>query len=182
MPYPLFQTLRAGLTRSFSAMAAYRGYRLTLPAEPAALEILGEGVTADYFRVLGLHPVVGRTFTATDEGQRNGPAVAILNHGFWMRQFGGDRTILNRAIRLNNVSFTVVGVLAPGYSGMTPGYGPEVFVPIAAGDLLRPPRRGWSPQTSWDGEGNATCFAIARLASGVTRETGRGNARRLPAF
>ena len=170
MPYPLFQTLRAGLTRSFSAMAAYRGYRLTLPAEPAALEIRGEGVTADYFRVLGLHPLVGRTFTAADEGQRNGPAVAILNYGFWMRQFGGDRTILNRAIRLNSVSFTVVGVLAPGYSGMTPGYRPEVFVPIAAGDLLRPPRRGWSLQTSWDGEGNATCFAIARLASGVTRE------------
>ena len=166
MPYPLFQSLRAGLTSSFTAMAAFRGFRLTVSAEPSALEILGEGVTADYFRVLGLHPLVGRTFTVEEEGQPEGPALAVLNHGFWLRQFGGDRTILNRTIRLNRVPFTVVGVLAPGYPGMFPWSRPDVFVPIAMADRLRPPPRR-SPAWSWDGVSNGSYFAIARLAPGV---------------
>jgi len=169
MPYPLFQSLRDGLARAFSQMAAFRGYRLTMSAEPSALEISGEGVTADYFRVLGLHPLVGRTFTAGDEGQRDGPAIAILNHAFWMRQFGGDRSILNRTIRLNNVPFTVVGVLAPGYTGMFTWRRPDVFVPVAMGDQLRPPPAP-SAAWSWDGVANATYFTIARLAPGVAQE------------
>lgn len=169
MPYPLFQSLRDGLTSSFSAMAAFRGFRLTVSAEPSALEIVGEGVTADYFRVLGLHPLVGRTFTAVEEGQRDGPAIAILNHGFWLRQFGGDRTVLNRTIRLNNVPFTVVGVLAPGYLGMFTWSRPDVFVPVALGDQLRPPPRQ-SQAWVWDGMSNRSYFTVARLAPGVTRE------------
>ena len=169
MPYPLFQSLRDGLARAFSQMAAFRGYRLTMSAEPSALEISGEGVTADYFRVLGLHPLIGRTFDAANEGQRGGPAIAILNHGFWLRQFGGDRSILNRTIRLNNVPFTVVGVLAPGYTGMFTWRRPDVFVPVAMGDQLRPPPAP-SAAWSWDGVANATYFTIARLAPGVARE------------
>jgi predicted permease len=176
MPYPLFQSLRAGLTRSFTAMAAFRGFRLTVSAEPTALEILGEGVTADYFRVLGLHPLVGRTFTPAEEGQRDGAAIAILNHGFWLRQFGGDRAILNRTIRLNNVPFTVVGVLAPGYSGMFTWSRPDVFVPVALGDQLRPPPQV-SPAWSWDGLSNGSYFAIARLAPGVARDAAERDLR-----
>src|SRR5574339_1236033 len=118
MAYPLFQSLRAGLRQSFSAMAAYLQLRPTVPTDGSAVEILTHAVTADYFTVLGLHAAVGRTLTAADDGQRDGPAIAVLNHGFWMRQYGGDRSILNRTIRLNNATFTIVGVLAPGYSGM----------------------------------------------------------------
>ena len=138
MPYPLFQSLRAGLTGSFSAMGAFRTWQLTVSAEPSAFEIHGESVAADYFKVLGLRALLGRTLLPSDEGQRDGPAIAVLNHGFWMRQYGGDRSILNRTIRLNNVPFIVVGVLAPGYTGMIPGDRPDVFVPVAMGDQLMP--------------------------------------------
>lgn len=169
MAYPLFQSLRGELRKSLSAMAAYRPVRLTLLAEPAAVEILGHAVTGDYFKVLGLHAPVGRTLTPADDGQRDGPAIAVLNHGFWMRQFGGDRSIVNRTIRLNNVAFTVVGVLAPGYSGMTAGQSPDVFVPVAMSGVLIPSRRP-PPLYAWDGLTYSVYVAIARLAPGVTRE------------
>ena len=170
MPHPLFQSLRAGLSRPFTAMAAFRTFRLTASAEPSSVEIFGESVTGDYFRALGLRAIVGRTLGPGDEGQRDGPAIVVLNHGFWMRQYGGDRSILNRTIRLNGVPFTVVGVLAPGYSGMMAGLRPDVFVPVATGDLLRPSRRARSPLSAWDGLTNSWYYAIARLAPGVTRE------------
>ena len=169
MAYPLFQSLRAELRTSFSAMAAYRPVRLTVLAEPAAVEILGHAVTADYFKVLGLHAPVGRTLTPADDGQQDGPAIAVLNHGFWMRQYGGDQSVVNRTIRLNNVTFTVVGVLAPGYSGMMAGQSPDVFVPVAMSGRLMPSRR-LPPLNAWDGLTYSMYMAIARLAPGVTRE------------
>jgi predicted permease len=176
MTYPLFQSLSAGLTGSFSAMGAFRMLSLTVSAEPSAVEIHGESVTADYFKVLGLHPVLGRTLLGSDEGQRDSPAIAVLNHGFWMRQYGGDRLILNRTIRLNNMPFTVVGVLAPGYIGMVPRYRPDVFVPVAMGDQLLPARLR-NPLLSWDGLTNSAYFTIARLAPGVKREAAERDLR-----
>jgi predicted permease len=170
MPYPLFQSLRTALTRSFAAMAAYRDQRLTLAGEPSALDISGQLVTGDYFRALGLHAIIGRTLSSADDGQRDGPAIAVLNHGFWMRQYGGDRAIVNRTIRLNNVPFTVVGVLAPGYTGMTVGRGPDVFVPVAISDQLTPLGRALSPFYAWDSRTFAAYSAIARLAPGTTSE------------
>jgi predicted permease len=170
MPYPLFQSLRTALTRPFGAMAAYRDGRFTLADKPSALEISGQLVTGDYFRVLGLHALIGRTLSSADDGQRDGPAIAVLNHGFWMRQYGGDRSIVNRIIRLNNVPFTVVGVLEPGYSGMMVGHRPDVFVPVAMGDEGIPLVRPRSRLFGWDARTFAAYNAIARLAPGVTPE------------
>jgi len=177
MAFPLFQSLRAELRRPFSAMAACRFCNLTVSAEPSAVEILGHAVTGDYFSVLGLRPLVGRTLTPADDGQRDGPAIAVLNHGFWKQQYGGDPSIVNRTIRLNNVPFTVVGVLAPGYSGMAAGQRPDVFVPVAMGDQLMPLRRRYSPVYAWDGVTFSVYIVIARLAPGVTREAAEREVR-----
>ncbi len=176
MAYPLFQSLRAGLRQTFSAMAVYLPLPLTVPTEASAVEIRSHAVTADYFTVLGLHAFVGRTLTAADDGQRDGPAIAVLNHGFWMRQYGGDPSILNRTIRLNTVTFTVVGVLAPGFSGMTAGHPPDLFVPVAMVGQLLPWRRP-PPLNAWDGPTVSYYLAIARLAPGVTREAAERDLR-----
>jgi len=169
MDHPLFQALREGLSPMFTAMALRRPWRFTLSAQPSAFEIPGEYVNAGYFRVLGLKAMLGRTFMAADDGHRDGPAMAVLNHGFWMRQFGGDPGIVNRTIRVNNVPLTVVGVLGPGYSGMTSGQRPELFVPLAMFDhltaALAPPGR-----LAWDAPGVSMYIATARLRPGVGRE------------
>jgi hypothetical protein len=102
-----------------------------------------------------------------------------LNHGFWLRQYGGDRSILNRTIRLNNVPFSVVGVLAPGYSGMIRGYRPDVFVPVAMSDQLMPAAWNRAPSAlrAWDGLTLSLYCAVARLAPGVTREAAERDLR-----
>ena len=91
MDYPLATALRDGLADVFSAVAVRRDGRFTLAAD-TAIEVRGEFVNAGYFTVFGLRTVVGRTFTAAETAGRDGPAVVVLNHGFWMRQFGGDRS------------------------------------------------------------------------------------------
>jgi putative ABC transport system permease protein len=74
----------------------------------------GMRVSADFFRVLGVSPLLGREFSA-DEDQPGGPQVAILSHGYWQRRFGGDRSIVGRAITLDGAPYTVVGVMPSGF-------------------------------------------------------------------
>src|SRR4029077_14279130 len=67
-------------------------------------------VTADFFPLLGLQPGLGRNFTR-EEDTPNGPKAAILGHGLWQSRFGGDAEVLGRTIKLNEQSYTVVGIL-----------------------------------------------------------------------
>jgi predicted permease len=166
MPYPLFASLRDHPSRLLAGMAAHHLSLFALQAGDGALELRGEFTSGTYFRVLGLKPLLGRTFTAQDDGQQDGPAIAVLNHGFWLRQFGGDPSVIHRTITLNKVPLTIVGVLAPGYSGMRVGMTPEVFVPLAMSGLLSPKLPGG---LRWDSPGFSVLSVIARLAPGADR-------------
>jgi predicted permease len=169
MDVPLFQALRDGLSPMFTAMALRRPWRFTLSAEPSAIEITGEYVNAAYFRVLGLKALVGRTFVPPDDGQKDGPAIAVLNHGFWMRQFGGDPGVVNRTIRINNVPVTVVGVLGPGYTGMISGQRPELFLPLPLVERLATFNGPASARLAWDAPGVSLYIAVGRLRPEVER-------------
>ena len=108
-------------SRSFDAMAVTRPWQpvLTGQTEPERLD--GQRVSAGYFQVLGVSPALGRDF-ATAEDQINGPAVVIISEGLWRRRFGADPRILERPITLNGNSYTVVGVMPPGFENvMAPG-------------------------------------------------------------
>jgi putative ABC transport system permease protein len=108
-------------SRSFDAMAVTRPWQpvLTGQTEPERLD--GQRVSAGYFQVLGVSPALGRDF-ATAEDQVHGPAVVIISDGLWRRRFGADPRILERPITLNGNSYTVVGVMPPGFENvMAPG-------------------------------------------------------------
>lgn len=97
-------------SRSFERMAAYRdeNFNLTGMANPERLR--GRMTSATIFPVLGVNPVLGRTFTA-DEDRRGGTPVVILTTSFWKRRFGADPSILGTNLPLNGRLFTVVGVV-----------------------------------------------------------------------
>src|SRR5947199_9314249 len=99
-------------SRDFESMTAYGfafsgvGVNLTGAGEPEHLHSLR--VSADFFRTLGVQPVLGRSFTA-EEDRPGGPNAVVLSHALWQRRFGEDRGIIGRAIRLGGQLSTVVG-------------------------------------------------------------------------
>jgi predicted permease len=87
-------------------------------------------VSADYFRLLGAPVVRGRTFSA-DEDLPNGPKVAVLSHGLWMRRFGGDPSIVGRTLQLSGEPHTVIGITGPQFTlAEFAADRPELWVPF----------------------------------------------------
>jgi hypothetical protein len=109
---------------------------LSLKAGDEPEQIRGRQVTSGFFRTLGIDPLLGREFTGDEEAWR-GPKVAILGHGFWQRQLGGDRGVVGRPVMINGIAHTVVGVLPPFFNflGAT-----EVFTPVQSNPV--PEMRG----------------------------------------
>ena len=112
-----------------SDLAAVASFPLTVQDEAGADRVAGELVTGNYFSVLGVRAAAGRVFTPNDDAQGRVRA-AVLSHRFWRERYGGARNIIGRAILLNGQSYEVAGVAAAGFSGLTLGHGPDVWLPL----------------------------------------------------
>jgi putative ABC transport system permease protein len=100
-------------SRSFASMAAYFSAGVNVRNGTEVDRVRGADVSVDFFRVLGVSPVVGRDFTAADEGASAGRLV-VLGHALWQRRFGGDPRVVGSPVTLNSESFTIVGIAPPG--------------------------------------------------------------------
>ncbi len=135
--YPRIRVLR-DRARSFSAVANYTGpVRLTLTGEDVADPVFGEIVSPSYFAVLGAAPVLGRGFRDVDDHVVGSQPSVVVGHRLWMQRFKGDSAILGRTIRINRASLTVVGVMPPGFRGLTDKA--ELWVPTSMAPLLTYP-------------------------------------------
>jgi putative ABC transport system permease protein len=138
-------------SQSFDAMATYRGGEN--PASPSGTAEYAQTATVDaqFFRVFGVTPLLGRTFTP-EETAPGGARVVIIGHAYWQSRFGGDPRILERSIRVGAVDRAIVGVMPPGFQ-----FPRETDI--------------WGPQTT-----NSTSrtghsfFAVARLKPNVSLE------------
>jgi len=110
--YPDYQDYQQNTV--FEGLAAYTGGGALLTGLGEAERIAAPRATANFFSVLGVDPLIGRTFQA-GEDVPNGPRVAVLTYGFWQRRFGGDQNVLGRAITINGDSYTIVGVLPANF-------------------------------------------------------------------
>ncbi len=108
----------------------------------------GTLVSGSYFNVLGVAPVAGRVLTSVDD-MRGCPGTAVLSHGFWQREYGGATDVIGRTISLDSHPFEVVGVTAPGFSGIHVGRAAGVFVPLCSLDILRENRGALDARSSW---------------------------------
>jgi len=139
-------------TRSFEAMAAVASLPMNLSGigEPRAVD--GAMVAADFFRVLAVSPLLGRTFNPSEDVP-NGPNLAVLSYALWRGQFGGDRSILGRTIRLQERGYTVIGVMPEGFD--LPYLRADIWVPAGM-------TRGMDSDTG------RYLSVIARLKAGVS--------------
>jgi len=116
----------------FSGLAGFApaGVALTGNGQPKPLPAML--VTANYFDILGVKPVLGRAFLAGEDQKPGGNPVAVLSHSLWTREFGADRGILGRTISLNLTAYTVIGVAPPNFRGtFTVGNPNLVWLPIS---------------------------------------------------
>src|SRR5437016_4078923 len=125
-------------TQSFAGMAAATGtseFSLARGGEPEVIK--GEYVTENYFDVLGVGALAGRTF-ARAEGQTPIPVVVLSEH-LWRTRFDSDSTIIGRQISINGLGFTVVGVAPKHFIGTDVGLNRELWVPLSMQPVLNPP-------------------------------------------
>jgi putative ABC transport system permease protein len=139
-------------SRAFDKIAAFEGVEFNLTGEDRPERISGSRVSANLPVLLGVKPILGRTFTP-DEDTEGNDRVVLLSHGLWLRRFGGDPRVIGGAVRLNSVDFTIIGVMPPSF---------------------RFPRDAdiWKPMgfATNDFDGGHFIWAIGRLKPGVTRE------------
>jgi predicted permease len=104
---PKFWHYRDGQT-VFSSIAAERGNGFILTEIGEPVQLFGRNVTANYFDLLGIHPILGRTFLPEEETKGD---VVMVTENFWRKRLNSDPTVLGRSITLNGVSNAIIGVL-----------------------------------------------------------------------
>jgi predicted permease len=126
---PEFESLR-GHSVSFSALAAEAHLvELNVVGNDGAEEVTGAFVSADYFNLLGIQPVMGRSFLPEEDAVPNRNPVVVIGDALWRAYFHADRSVLGRQIRINGVLFTIVGVAPPGFRGAMVGFPEEIWIP-----------------------------------------------------
>jgi putative ABC transport system permease protein len=109
LSYGTYRELRER-SRSFDSMAIFEPWQPTLTGDSIPERLEGQSVSAGFFRVLGITPALGRDFLPAEEAVR-GPRAAILSDALWERLFHRDRNILGRPIKLDDDSYTIIGIL-----------------------------------------------------------------------
>ncbi len=99
-------------SRTLADIAEYSPFTLNLVEDQGASQVSVGLVTANYFNVMGLGPVIGHGFSANDDGAGAAP-VMMLAHDYWESHFGGDSSVVGRSLRVGGKNATVVGVLQP---------------------------------------------------------------------
>ena len=157
----------------FDRLAAYYNTNLTLTGDREAQLLRGTVVTADLFPLLNVSPALGRTFLAEEDAAGGGPGgrPAILSWQCWQGQFGGDASVIGRAVDINNARFTVVGVMPAGFKFPVQAQPTEVWVSTAL-DNERPQ----GPGAIMEARGYRGWRAIGRLKPGVTIEQAESEA------
>ncbi len=144
--------------RSFSALAAYRADDFNLTGMGEAERVAMEMVSASFFPLLGVKPVVGRTFTA-HEDQVGAAPVVVISAGLWKRKFGSDPDVVGKSMTLNGVTYTIIGVIPPHFSYVGNNFHrSDVYTPVGQ----------WNDPIFRDRRTGMGMDAVGRLKPGVT--------------
>jgi predicted permease len=169
MSYPMFRDLAAA-GGPFTGVAAFRLFPVNASIGDRTRSQTGLLVSGSYFSVLGLEPALGRLLAPDDDVTPGAHPVAVLGHGFWTTELGADPGVLNRAITVNGIPFTVIGVAPRGFDGTTIGNRPGVYVPVTMREVVEPSTAGQLERRNayW-------AYALARLRPGVSIDQARAD-------
>ena len=131
--------------------------RLATGATSADLEQVSRGfVSGNFFQVLGTNAILGRTFTAEEDNVPGADPYAVLSYNFWKRRFARDPSVIGRRLLVDEIPVTVIGVTPQGFSGVQPGFEPDLWLPA----MMMDKNAVTSPNFQ-------AFFALARVKPGV---------------
>jgi putative ABC transport system permease protein len=157
--YPNFRDWQRD-NHSYSMMAISRGTAFSLIGVGQAQRVTGQFVSSDFFRLLGVHPLLGRSF-AGREDEIGGPPLVMISAGFWKEKLGGARDICGKALMLDGTSYTIIGVLPESFHFAVGGFMPsDVYVAIGQ----------WTNPLLSSRSAGLGIHGLARLKPGVTAE------------
>lgn len=139
VPTPFFGYDEYNLIRdaaiSFTGLAAFRSTgRISIGHNGRANIAEGQVVSGNYFSLLGVTPILGRTFDETEMPDPN--SIAVISYQYWQQEFGGEQSVIGQEISINNTPSTIVGVMPSAFFGLEPGVMPQIWVPTSMKDRL----------------------------------------------
>jgi putative ABC transport system permease protein len=148
----------------FSGLITTRFAPISLSVNGKNERVWGYMVSGNYFDVLGVKPILGRSFTPEEDRERGAHPVVVLSYACWKGRFGGDSGIVDRTVILNGRSFTVIGVAPEGFQGTELVFAPEMWAPISMQSQI-------DPGMNWlDRRGDGRLFVVGRLKDGISRQ------------
>jgi predicted permease len=154
-------------THSFSGLLGYHDDFMSVTGNDKPERIYGALVTANYFEVLGVHPILGRGFLPAEERTRGGGAVAVISESVWRARLGSDRSIIGKSIQINRRLYTIVGVAPPDFQGCKTGLRTDVWIPLGMDSFV------WRSSRPED-RGAFWLNVLGKLQPGVNRRAAEG--------
>jgi putative ABC transport system permease protein len=145
-----------------------------------AVRIYGNVVSANYFQILGVQPLLGRMLQDSDDASESSHSVVVLSYDLWKRTFGGTESIVGQTISLNGRPFMVVGIAPAGFQGTTI-MKPDVWTPIAGVAETMPRLAQDSRNNAFNQRGAVWLVMGGRLKDGVTIAQANAEARAIGA-
>jgi predicted permease len=166
--YPNFRDWRKD-NRTFSSLALARTYAFSLTGVGQAEQVSGQFISSDFFSVLGVKPMIGRTFAEDEEPVGAGP-VALISAGLWQRKFSSAPDTLGKNITLDGRDYSIIGVIPADFHLLIPGFREsQIYAPIGQ----------WSNPLLLKRGAGLGFHGIGRLKPGVTIEQARADMARV---
>jgi predicted permease len=127
--YQDYVDLRDG-SKTLTGLLAYHDDFVALTGNGKPQRIYGALTSANYFEVLGVKPILGRTLLASGANERAGAPEAVLGYDLWQSRFGGDPAIVGKTTQINLHTYTIVGVAPRGFEGCKSGLRTEIWIPL----------------------------------------------------
>jgi predicted permease len=169
--YPAFKTFREQIQVLAGALAFRKLHKIDFEIDGHSALADGQLVSGNYFSVLGVRAIRGRTILPADESVAGQSPVAVIGYDYWRSRFGLDPDIVGKKILLNNALYTIIGVTEPEFYGVQPGERVDVSVPLTTVALVNPGfADAGSPYDTLKAPFRNWLYLMGRLQPGVTKE------------
>jgi predicted permease len=117
-------------TRTFTGLLAYHDDYMAITGSDKPERVYGTLASSNYFEVLGVRPILGRSLQSTAPNERLGTAEAVLGYGLWQKRFGADPSIIGKTVQINLYPYTIVGIAPEGFQGCKSGLRSDLWIPL----------------------------------------------------